>query len=329
MEEAKNEPNNRVDVLYVVLAIIVGSFILIAGFYLLIDLTGKNQRAAVGTVGTNEATEPLPFDPFKNIHLEARAVYVWDINAEKVLFSRNDTVSLPLASLTKLMTALTAVASLPESTVVTVRSDHLKMEGDTGLKPAEQWTLKNLLDLTLVSSSNDGAAAIASIFFDDRNQAEQSGTPPVFIEKMNTLARSLKFESMRFNNETGLDLSEKEAGAYGSARDVSRLMTHLLIEYPEILEPTKYPALEISSLNEITHVVRNTNSIVDKIPGLLASKTGWSDLAGGNLAVIIDSGLGNPIAITVLGSTYERRFDDTLMLVDAVRKLVAHEIEIE
>ena len=53
------------------------------------------------------------------------------------------------------------------------------------------------------------------------------------------------------------------------------------------------------------------------IPGLLGGKTGYTNLAGGNLAVIYDAGLNHPIVVVVLGSTLEGRFGDVETLVDA------------
>jgi D-alanyl-D-alanine carboxypeptidase len=57
--------------------------------------------------------------------------------------------------------------------------------------------------------------------------------------------------------------------------------------------------------------------MVNTIPGLLLSKTGYTDLAGGNLALVFDSGIGHPIAVVVLGSSQKARFTDGTTLVAA------------
>ena len=100
---------------------------------------------------------PVIFKPevppaFANLSLSARAVYVLDAKTGKKIFSINGDAQLPLASLTKIMMAVTAMSLLPENAVVTIRPDFLKTEGNSGLYGNEKWRLKDLLDLTLVES---------------------------------------------------------------------------------------------------------------------------------------------------------------------------------
>ena len=65
------------------------------------------------------------------------------------------------------------------------------------------------------------------------------------------------------------------------------------------------------------HTATNTNEVVGSIPGLIASKTGFTDLAGGNLVVAFDAGINRPVIISVLGATKDGRFTDMEMLVNA------------
>ena len=62
---------------------------------------------------------------------------------------------------------------------------------------------------------------------------------------------------------------------------------------------------------------QNTNYFVDQVPNIIASKTGFTDLAGGNLVIAYDAGLNRPIIISVLGSSEEGRFKDALKLLEA------------
>ncbi len=71
------------------------------------------------------------------------------------------------------------------------------------------------------------------------------------------------------------------------------------------------------------HPAENTNEYVNTIPGLQGSKTGYTELAGGNLAIVFDAGLDHPIAIVVLGSTLEGRFEDVDALVEATYSYVS------
>jgi D-alanyl-D-alanine carboxypeptidase len=77
-----------------------------------------------------------------------------------------------------------------------------------------------------------------------------------------------------------------------------------------MLYTTSLDQISIKSSNGFYHKIENTNTIVGELPNILASKTGFTDLAGGNLAVIIDPSLNRPILIVVLGSTKEGRFQD-------------------
>ena len=67
------------------------------------------------------------------------------------------------------------------------------------------------------------------------------------------------------------------------------------------------------------HDAQNTNDALYLIPNLLASKTGYTDLAGGNLTIAYDAGFNRPIIVTVLGSTQQERFSDVVRLVEAVQ----------
>ena len=72
-------------------------------------------------------------------------------------------------------------------------------------------------------------------------------------------------------------------------------------------------------------MAQNTNEAEAEIAGLIMGKTGYTDLAGGNLAVVFDVGLAHPIVAVVLGSTPDDRFKDIRALVEATRDAVASE----
>lgn len=257
----------------------------------------------------------LGTDPFSALHLKAAAVYVFDIKKNKAIYAKNENAQLPLASLAKLMTALVAVLNIPDYEIVTITSDAIKEEGDSNFTVGERWSLKNIIGLTLMSSSNDGAAAIASAFdlVAERNESKGSET---FVDKMNEMARDLGLKQTYFLNETGLDINGDTSGAYGSAKDVSKLMIHIFNKESAIVEITSYDSAVVNSF-EGEHKIKNTNRIISDIPGLVFSKTGYTDLAGGNLAIIFEAGPQKPVVISILGSTEEGRFDDMKSLISA------------
>jgi D-alanyl-D-alanine carboxypeptidase len=73
----------------------------------------------------------------------------------------------------------------------------------------------------------------------------------------------------------------------------------------------------VTSSDGVVHTFANTDLDVTHIPDPLLSKTGYTDLAGGNLVVVYDAGINHPIAVVVLGSTENGRFTDVQQLVNA------------
>ncbi|MBN2093941.1 MAG: D-alanyl-D-alanine carboxypeptidase [Candidatus Zambryskibacteria bacterium] len=258
------------------------------------------------------------FDAFQEINLTAQSAIVWDVLNQRELFSKNPDKPLPLASLTKILTAIVTKEKINDNQKIIITKEYLKPEGDSGLVVDDIWQARELRDFTLLTSSNDGAFALATLI-----GSKNSNTNPEvqFVKYMNDTATKIGLVNSRFFNEHGLDKKEDMSGAYGSARDMTILFEHTLKNYPEILEVTRYKKLDFVS-NEKTYSATNTNNYVDQIPGIIASKTGYTDLAGGNLIIAFDVGLGHPVIISVLGSTEEGRFTDVLQLIDATLKQI-------
>ncbi len=262
-------------------------------------------------------------DSFVNIDLEARAAYVIELSTGKMIFSKNENEKLPLASITKIMTTLVAREHISPSAVVTLTKDDLVVEGDTGLLSGERWRMGDLLDVMLIVSSNDAASAVAT-FVGSNGQSSyeggEAGGRVNFVKMMNEKALTLGFSTIEFFNESGLDVSETQNGGYGSAREVALLFAELWKKYPTSVEITVRKDARIYSQDKIAHILQNTNEVTGRFPGLVGSKTGYTDLAGGNLAIIFDRGIGSPVVLVVLGSTYKGRFEDMQKLVRATIK---------
>lgn len=266
-------------------------------------------------VQVQEAEDIRYSTTFGKVQIRAKAAYVYDLAEEEVLYAKQENAELPLASLTKAMTALTALRDRPGLTGVSIAKAALAEEGDNGLFEGERWRLNDLVEFMLVSSSNDAASAIAI--------AGGNGNVDVFVSRMNALAKSMELHRTSFINPTGLDAADLSAtGGTGTAKEITKIFTSLLQEFPEVFPETAAPRATFASLDGIAHTVKNTNTITGMIPGLIASKTGFTDLAGGNLTVIASVGLQQPIVITVLGSTVDGRFDDVKILLDAAIRYI-------
>ncbi len=255
---------------------------------------------------------------FEDVKLIAKSAYVYDVVEDRVLYKKNEMVQLPLASITKLMMALTASEIAGKDSRIAVKKEFLESEGDSGLVPGENWKLSDLIDFSLMVSSNDGARSIASVVgaFNLKTNDYELGRDE-FISKMNQTATRIGLKQTYFLNESGLDKGTI-GGGYGSAADMAKLLQYILINQPELVEATRYPKVNIDSLNR-THQATNTNISINQIPGLLASKTGYTQMAGGNLVIAFDPSIGRPIVVVVLGSTEQGRFDDIALLVKATQ----------
>lgn len=258
---------------------------------------------------------------FAALDLEAEAVFVYDVREDRPVFAKNEEIQMPLASLTKLMTAIVVTESLSYDSVVAVSPSALQLEGDSGLYANEVWNARDLLDFMLLASSNDSAHALAGMagaaVLAAGAKAPGADFYGAFVERMNTKAGEMGLTQTYFLNETGLDADDSISGGYGSARDVAYLLAYALTHTPRSLEATTYPELAFTSRSNITHTAENTNEITATIPGLIASKTGYTPLAGGNLVIAFDAGFNRPFIISVLHSTRDGRFTDVQKLVDA------------
>lgn len=307
------------------------------GAFLALTLQGLLSSVLISKVETTdtgslreELSAPAT-DPFANTALEARAAYVVDLSTKKILFAKNENEKLPLASVTKLMTTLVARDHMRSDAVVTLSKDDLAAEGDSGLRPGERWRMGDILDVMLLVSSNDAAHAVAGfVGADGLPSFDMERARLKFVNLMNEKAHALGLSTMEFFNESGLDVentndslsspSVPQTGGYGSARDVAALMATLWQTYPTTLEITARKDARIISQDKIAHILLNTNEAAGRYAGLIASKTGYTDLAGGNLVILFDVGVGHPVVAVVLGSSYKGRFEDMHALTQATLK---------
>ncbi len=259
--------------------------------------------------------EVKPEKVFPPVLVKASSAIVFDLETEKILFSKNPNEQLPLASVTKLMTALVTINNLKETDSITISNQDLAGGSNAGLVAGDTWSIKNLLDYTLVTSTNGGAAALARKVALETNED--------FISLMNKKSEELRLDNTYFINPTGLDIGTEYGGSYGTAKDTATLISYIVKNYPNLLEATTKKTVRVVSNSGKVYSGQNTNDIIGNLPGLLASKTGFTYNAGGNLAIVFDAGLRQPVAIVVLDSTKETRFLDVQKLTEATIEFFA------
>ena len=241
--------------------------------------------------------------------LSAKAAVIYDPTDGKILYQKNAQVTLPLASLTKLMTAHVVLSSVPTSTAVTITAQDISVDsdaGDWGLKAGDVLSLGDLIKIGLVASSNYAMAAAAGSLGN------------AYITDMNMDAKKLGLTHTYFLNSTGLDINTETSGAYGSALDIAKLAAAFLKEYPQYFELSSEPSVTVMASGHTVTAAATTVPLQD-IPGFIGAKTGYTDLAGGNLVMAYDIDIGHPLIAVVLGSTEDGRFADIRTLVDASR----------
>jgi len=306
--------NNQSEISFFVILSIALAFLFIVSLTLGLNVERKD----------NSVPSQVTRSVFPIVNIGAKAAYVYDIHTKTVLFAKNENTRLPLASLTKVMSALVAQDLSPLYGIVVVSSEALTAEGDSGLIQNEKWSLKDILDFSLLTSSNDGMRAVA-LSLGALSSAKASPEEIIndFVGEMNRKASELGLKNTYFWNETGLDESDLKGGAYGTARDISTLLEYALINYPEMFAATRESVGAFQSLDNHRHLAKNTNGLAAEIPGLLASKTGYTNTAGGNLVIAFDPELGRPIIVSILGSSEQGRFEDVHALVKAVMQYIS------
>jgi D-alanyl-D-alanine carboxypeptidase len=283
----------------------------IALFVMVVLATGGALAAPYLTTPQPIAEAPIEkVNAYENVVLSAKAAIVYDLTTGEVLYEKNAEAQLPLASLTKLLTLYAASQTLTDSAPVAMTAKALATEGENGFVEGEVFTFEDAARMALVASSNDAAEAITEA-------AAKIGNAANGTSLLASAASAIGLTQTYALNGTGLDENGEISGGYGSAHDMALLAEALLKRVPGIMRASIDPFVTVRSLSGNSYTLKNTNPEVTHIPGLMLSKTGYTDLAGGNLAVVFDAGIGHPVAVVVLGSTKEERFTDVDRLVRA------------
>jgi D-alanyl-D-alanine endopeptidase (penicillin-binding protein 7) len=292
--------NKHIRVLY--LTTLVLFLPLFGGLYFLYSQEQKKDENVIAP----EVITPISVN-LDQVQTTAYAAFVVSLTDHQVLYKKNPDKLLPLASLTKLVTASVANDHLARNTVEISKLQELSAYGDPKLHEGEVWDTNELRDYTLVTSSNDGAHTLST----------NSDNATSFTNSMNSLVASIGAVSTEFYNESGLDNDVTGVpGSKGTAQDMSKILSYLVQNDLPLYEKTQHAQITVST-PEGLQTAQNTNDVTDQITGLLVSKTGYTDLAGGNLAIVADMGLNEPMAFVVLKSSRESRFQDILRLQDA------------
>ena len=241
-------------------------------------------------------------EPSELFDIAAKSAFSLKINDEEtwnILYQKNIKEKLPIASLTKLMSALVVLENYDLSLPIKISKAAVEQEEDLGqLKVGETLTAEDLLYIMLLESSNDAAYALADAIGEEN-----------FVGVMNWEAENLGLKNTHFSNPNGLDDPQN----YSSAQDLA-ILTRNLLEKPllwQILGTLQYDLyLPDGTLH---HQLKNTNELLNEIPGIIGGKTGWSPEARGCLISVLKDDKGEYSINVILGA--EDRFAEMKKLI--------------
>ncbi len=220
---------------------------------------------AAGLALAAGAPPPLP-DPYPDV---ARAYYV-EIGGEPRWAGHAD-AALPIASLTKLMTALLVAEADADGEVAISRTAASATGSRLGLAAGDRARRGDLLAAMLVRSANDACRALAD---------DAGGTEAAFVARMNARAASLGLANTRFANACGHDHDDNRA----SARDVAAL-ARAALAVEAIAADVARREFAFTTRRGHRYTMRTTNALLGTLGGVRGVKTGWTPQAGRCLVV--------------------------------------------
>jgi len=255
------------------------AIIILCTIFFLTDCSSFNIGVENNSIESVGLFRPLSKDKINELNLNSHnflSVFVKD-DKEVVLSEKDIDEQIAIASLTKLMTAVIVLDNYNLDDLISISDSAINTYGTAGeLQKGEIVSVEDLLFITLIESSNDGAEAFA----------EKMGRS-TFIYKMNEKARGLNMKSTRFINPTGLD--EENLTNVSTANDLEKLVVLILKDYPLISEILSLSSKEITSYSGVYRKLTNTNILLSESSVYLWGKTGYTLKANGCLILILNN----------------------------------------
>lgn len=260
-------------------------------------------------------------DFFETLDLKAASILIINSDTEQKIYGKYTDQVMPLASLVKIMTTIVAIENIDQSEVIQVPKEALSLAGDNGLLADEKWNRDDFLRFMLITSSNDATRAL-SIHMGQKLGLNQEDSVKIVVDLMNKKAIDLGLTHTTFLNESGLDLEDGRNGGYSTSQEIVSLFDYAIKTYPDIFSSTSFGSKTFISASNTEHSALNTNPNPGLVAGISASKTGFTNISGGNLIVSFKTPDNQTIIANVLGSTFSERFTDIEKLSSTTLKLI-------
>ena len=238
--------------------------------------------------------------------LAAKSAVVYDARSSRFLYSKNSDIRLPIASLTKLLSAVVVLENLNPDDIVRIPKEAIRVDDEKQtLYLDESIKVRDLLKMMLIESSNDAAHALMY-------HASISGLN--FVGLMNRKAVELGMNNSIFHDPAGLN-----DDALSTSEDLLKLVKYSF-KFNELWSILSEKSDTVYSIDGgIAHQINSTNQLLGAIPDVVGGKTGYTDIALGGVMLVIDvPGENDKLVSVVLGST--ERFTDTQKLIDWVKR---------
>ena len=200
--------------------------------------------------------------------LSARSAAVIECTSGEIVFAKNEDERLPMASTTKIMTALTVISTCRLSDTVTVPKEACGIEGSSVyLREGECFTVEELLYALMLASANDAATALA---------IHAKGSVEAFAEEMNRQAEALGLSDTHFTNPHGLN----DKDHYTTAKELAIISAHAAKnETFRKICSTKKTVIKRDS-KESARLLTNHNKMLSLYDGAFGIKTGFTKISG-------------------------------------------------
>jgi D-alanyl-D-alanine endopeptidase (penicillin-binding protein 7) len=265
--------------------------------------TSKRSRTKRARTRRRAAALRLPaVTPHGIPRLHVKAAYVVDANTNRVLFQKNPERVLPIASLTKLVTAMVFLRTNPDwDRVIEVIPEDVKYSSRSHIRAREEITVRDLIHASLMSSDNVATKALV----------RTSGMPREdFVRRMNLMADSLGLGGTHFVEPTGL--SELNVA---TAQDCARIL-RAATESEVVSAITQKPEYTFTS-NRKVHRLINTNRLLRSQWTVTGGKTGFIREAGYCLVTNVKGPSGSDVTAVVLGAPSNAlRFAEARRILD-------------
>lgn len=206
--------------------------------------------------------------------VSAEGIAIYDIETGQKLYAKQERVQRPMASLTKLMTALIIAENHDMDEVVTIPYSVADVTGNKAyLPPGEHFTVGDLLSALLINSANDAALTLAQY---------HSGSVPAFVHAMNKRALALGMTGTSFRNPAGLD----DPAHWSTPQDIAWL-TMFAMKNSDIQERLSRAGERIASREGEVIQLYHTHVLLHEVGPVLAGKTGTTNEAGQCLMSIV------------------------------------------